>query len=165
MPGLTRGKDNAVGVTISTPTADNSGAMERRHIPAFVPLSAPYPLGADGSDATPVTAGSGNVANASAAATIPAVVGKTAYISGFTISGAGATAAAVVNPTVAGIISGTKTYTYCAVAGATLFNPVLDIQFCPPIPASAVNTAITVTCPALGAGNTNNTVNAYGFYL
>jgi hypothetical protein len=42
---------------------------------------------------------------------------------------------------------------------------VLDVQFCPPIPASAVNTAIAVACPALGAGNTNNTVNAYGFYL
>jgi hypothetical protein len=128
-------------------------------------LSTPYPLAADGSDATAVTAASGNVANASGVATIPAVAAKTAYISGFTISGSGATAAAVVNPTVAGVISGTKTYTYAAVAGVALINPVLDIQFCPPIPASAVNTAITVTCPALGAGNTNNTVNAYGFYL
>jgi hypothetical protein len=164
MPSLKRGKDNVLGVVLSTSTADGGG-NELRHIPAFYTLSSVYPTAADGTDATPVTAGSGNVANASAAATIPAVAGKTAYISGFTISGAGATAGLVVNPTVAGVISGTRTFTYAAVAGVGLINPVLDVQFCPPIPASAVNTAITVTCPALGAGNTANTVNAYGFYL
>lgn len=166
MPGLTRGKDNAIGVTIATPTADgNSGATERRHIPAFIPLTLPYPVGADGSDATPVTAASGNVANALATATIPAVVGKTAFISGFDIDGGGATAALLVNPTMTGVISGTKTYTYGAVAGVTLMNQCLRVRFCPPIPASALNTAIAVACPALGAGNTNNTVNAYGFYI
>jgi hypothetical protein len=164
MPTLKRGKDNALGVVLSTPT-DVVGATELRHVPAVVSLFGAYPTCADGTDATPVTAGSGNVANASAVATIPAVAGKTAYISGFTVSGAGATAGLVVNPTVAGVISGTKTYAYAAVAGVALLNPVLDVQFCPPIPASAVNTAITVTCPALGAGNTANTVNAYGFYL
>jgi hypothetical protein len=164
VPPLKRGKDNAVGVELSN-IANDSGGTERRHVPAVLPLAAPYPLGADGSDATPVTATSGNVANAIGTATIPAVAAKTAYISGFTISGAGATAALVVNPTITGVISGTKTYTYAAVAGVALINPVLDVQFCPPIPANAVNTAITVACPALGAGNTNNTVNAYGFYI
>jgi hypothetical protein len=164
MPALKRGKDNVIGVAFTTPTGDGGG-NEQRHIPAVYPITAPYPLAADGSDATPVTATSGNVANAAATATIPAVAGKTAYISGFTISGAGATAALVVNPTLTGVISGTKTYTYAAVAGVGLINQVLDVQFCPPIPASAVNQAIAVSCPALGAGNTNNTVNAYGFYI
>lgn len=164
MPALKRGKDNVIGVSIVMPTADGGG-NEVRHIPAVYPLSPPFPVASDGSDATPVTAGSGNVANAPATATIPAVVGKTAYISGFTISGAGATAALVVNPTLTGVISGTKAFAYAAVAGVGLINQVLDVQFCPPIPASALNQAIAVTCPALGAGNANNTVNAYGFYI
>jgi hypothetical protein len=164
MPSLKRGKDNAIGVVLPMTTGDGGGT-EQRHIPVVYPLTPAYPVSSDGTDATPVTATSGNVANAIATATIPAVVGKTAFISGFTISGAGATAALVVNPTVTGIISGTKTYTYAAVAGVGLINQVLDVQFCPPIPASAVNTAIAVACPALGAGNTNNTVNAYGFYI
>lgn len=164
MPSLKRGKDNAIGVTLPMATADGGGT-EQRHIPAFVPLTLPYPVAVDGTDATPVTATSGNVANAAATATIPAVVGKTAYISGFTISGAGATAGLVVNPTMTGVISGTKTFCYAAATGPAVPNNVLDVQFCPPIPASAVNTAIAVSCPALGAGNTNNSVNAYGFYL
>jgi hypothetical protein len=164
VPPLKRGKDNAVGVEIAN-IANDSGGTERRHVPAFVPLSAPYPLGADGADATPVTAGSGNVANASAVATIPAVAGKTAYITGFDLTGAGATAALIVNPTLAGIISGTRTYVYGAVAGVALMNQNLSIRFHPAIPASAVNTAITLTCPALGAGNTNNAAHAYGYYI
>jgi hypothetical protein len=165
MPGLSRGKDGQVGVTIITPTADNSGAGERRHVPAVIPLTSPYPLAADGSDATPVAAGSGNVANASAVATIPAVANKTAYITGFDLTGAGATAALIVNPTLAGIISGTRTYVYGAVAGAALMNQNLSIRFHPAIPASAVNTAITLTCPALGAGNLFNAAHAYGYYI
>jgi hypothetical protein len=164
VPQLVRGKDNAVAILLSSVIGD-SGAAERRHVPAFIPLTSPYPLSADGSDATPVTAGSGNVANAVAAATIPAVAGKTAYIGGFDITGAGATAALIVNPTLAGIISGTRTYVYGAVAGAALMNQTLSIRFHPAIPASAVNTAITVSCPALGAGNTNNATHAYGYYI
>lgn len=164
MPALTRTKNDGLGVRF-TSAPDLHGQLPAQAVPAVVTLAAPYPVAVDGTDATPVTAGSGKVANAVATATIPAVAGKTAYISGFTITGSGATAALVVSPTVTGIISGTRTYTYAAVAGAAVINPVLDVQFCPPIPASAVNTEIAVACPALGAGNTNNTVNAYGFYL
>lgn len=119
-----------------------------------------YPRGA-----TPVTASSGNVANATAAAALPAVAGKTNYITGFQIVGAGATAAAVVDVTVTGLLGGTATYTGIAVAGATLANPQLLIRFPMPVPASAVNTAITVSCPALGAGNTKNTANIQGFVM
>jgi hypothetical protein len=164
MPSLKRNKDGVPAITISG-VQDINGAQAQMDVPAVFGLALPYPVSSAGADATPVTATSGNVANAVATATIPAVAGKTAYISGFTISGAGATAAAIVNPTVTGVISGTKTYTYGAVAGVAAMNAPLDVQFCPPIPASAVNQAIAVACPALGAGNTNNTVNAYGFYL
>lgn len=112
-----------------------------------------------------ITASSGNVAAATATATIPAVVGKTSYLSGLMISGAGATAGAVVNPTITGLAGGTMTLTYCAATGPTVANTPLVIDFDPDLPASAVNTAITISCPSLGAGNTNNTVVAWGYQI
>jgi hypothetical protein len=119
-----------------------------------------YPRGA-----TPVTASSGNVANASGAASLAAVAGKTNYVTGFQITSTGSTAAAVVAATLAGILGGTATYIYATVAGATLKNQDLLVRFAIPVPASAVNTAITITLPALGAGNTNAAVSIQGFYL
>jgi len=114
--------------------------------------------------ATPLIAGSGNVANASAAATLTPAATTTAYISGFEVTGSGATAALPVTVTVAGLLGGTRHYTYSFAAGALVGNSPLIVQFCPPLPASAVNTAIVVTCPASGAGGTNNTVVAHGFH-
>lgn len=114
---------------------------------------------------TYVTAGSGNVANAAAAASLAAVAGKTNYISGFSITSTGSTAAAIVRATLAGLISGTLGFTYVTVAGATTANRDLVVTFPTPIPASAVNTAITISLPALGAGNTNAEVNIWGFYI
>jgi hypothetical protein len=37
------------------------------------------------------------------------------------------------------------------------------VNFNPPIPAASVNTAIVVTLPSLGAGNTNAAVVTHGF--
>jgi len=112
---------------------------------------------------TPIIASSGNKAAAEAVATIPAVAGKVAYLEGFDITSSGSTAAAVVTVAVAG--SGTtQSYTYSSVAGVAAPNAVLSVRFPTPIPASAVNTAFTVTMPSLGSGNTNATVVAYGFY-
>lgn len=152
-----------MGIRIAS-VQDINGVNNPAIVPSYASLFLPYPNAPDGSDATPVTAGSGNVANAVGTATIPGVAGKTAFITGFDIVGTGATAAAVVAPTMTGVISGTKTYVYAAVAGATAKNPDLSLRFNPPIPASGLNQAIAVSCPALGAGNTNLTVNAYGFY-
>lgn len=115
--------------------------------------------------ATAITAASGNVANASAAASLAGVSGKTTYITGFQCTSSGATVGAVVNLTVTGVITGTMTYTYVAVAGAVLADPDKIVIFSKPVPASAPNTAITVTLPALGAGNTNSACNAQGFQL
>jgi hypothetical protein len=119
-----------------------------------------YPAGA-----VPITASSGNVAAGSAVATLAGVAGKTTYISGFEITGTGATLGLAVTPTVAGTISGTLSYTYAAIAGALLGNNPLMVQYSKSIPASAVNTAIVVTCPTLGTGNTNSTVTAHGYQL
>lgn len=115
--------------------------------------------------ATVLVAGSGNVANAAAVATLTPTSTTTAYINGFEITGAGATSALVVTVTVVGLLGGTRHFTYAFVAGAAVANDPLLVSFNPPLPASAVNTAIVVTCPAGGAGNTNNTVVAHGFYI
>lgn len=120
-----------------------------------------YPSGS-----VPVVASSGNVAASVASATLPAVVGKTNYISGFSISGSGSTVGVVVNATVAGLVGGvTLTYPVIAVAGVLLGNTPMQVIFNPALPANATNTAITVSCPSLGLGNTNNSVNIYGYQL
>ena len=113
---------------------------------------------------TALIAGSGNVANASAAATLTPTSTTTAYISGFELTGAGATAGSVVTVTVAGLLGGTRSYTYVFSTGALVVNTPLIVSYYPPLPASAINTAIVVTCPAGGAGNTNMTAVAHGFY-
>lgn len=112
-----------------------------------------------------VTASSGNVANATATATLSGIAGKTTYLQGFVISGSGATAGLPVTVTVTGT-SNTLHFTYCASVGVLVANTPLIIDFSgAPLAASAQNTSISVSCPALGLGCTNNTVIAYGFQI
>lgn len=120
----------------------------------------PYPVGA-----TPQRGTSGNVANAAAVATLPAVAGKTTYCTGMVITGAGATAASIVIATVTGLLGGTAVYVTAVSAGAMIGNTPLVLDFTPALPASAVNTAITLSLPALGLGNTNAAVNLRGYTL
>lgn len=120
----------------------------------------PYPSGA-----TPITGDSGNQANASAVATLAGVSSKTTYITGFEVTAAGATSAKVATVVVAGTVTGSKNYTFVFPAGATVSATPLVVQFATPIPASATNTAITVTLQAAGTGGTNATVSAEGFQL
>ena len=122
--------------------------------------SSPVPAGA-----TVLTASSGNVAAASAVATFAAAVGVTNYVTGFTITGAGATAASIVLATLAGILGGTATFVVAVPAGATLALPTLTVTFPQPIPASAANIAIVLTLPSLGTGNTNAAVVMHGFKI
>jgi hypothetical protein len=119
-----------------------------------------YPPGS-----TPVVNASANGAAGAIAATLAAVASRTNYLTGFEITSGGATAASLVDVTVTGLLGGTATYVLAVVAGATLGNQPLCVQFDPPIPASAVNTAIAVNVPSLGAGNTKARVVAHGFYL
>lgn len=112
---------------------------------------------------TYLTASSGNVANASAAATLAGAASLTTYITGFQCTPGGATAAALVIVTVAGVITGTMSYIAGAPAGVAVMGQPLIVQFPTPVPASAVNTAIVVTMPALGGGNTNAACSAQGF--
>lgn len=138
------------------------------------PVSQVVPINPDGTNngalvlpygAVSLAAGSGNIANASAAATLTGTATTTVYITGFEITGSGATAGLPVTVTVAGLLGGTRSYTYTFAVGVLVPNQSLIVSYFPPLPASAVNTAIVVTCPASGAGGTNNTVVAHGFYL
>lgn len=117
------------------------------------------------STVTPLTASSGNVANATASATLAGAAGKTTYLQGFTVSGAGATVGLPVTVTITGTVSGTLHFTYSASAGVLVANVPLVMNFPMAIPASATNTSIVVSCPALGVGNTNNAVIAYGYQV
>ncbi|CAL8981864.1 hypothetical protein RHODGE_RHODGE_03985 [Rhodoplanes serenus] len=106
---------------------------------------------------------SGNVANAAATATMSAVVDRTHYLCGFIIMSTGATAATVVNATISGLLGGTITLPYAVKADPAAQNETVALDLAPCMPASAPNTAITLTLPALGAGNTNAAVAIYGY--
>lgn len=113
----------------------------------------------------PVQNSSGSVAAAPAVATLPGTPNFKNFVTGFELTAGGATAAALVNATLAGIAGGTLNYTFAAPAGVAVGATPLTVYFDPPIPASAVNTAITLTLPSLGAGNTNATAVIHGFQL
>lgn len=95
--------------------------------------------------------------------TLPGAAGATTYITGFEITGDGATAGSIIAITVTGILGGTKTYYLTIPIGAAAAVTPLQIQFSRPIPASALNTAITVNVPSFGLGNTNAAATAHGF--
>jgi len=140
----------------SVPTVDNLNQL--RTVDGNIPG---YPSGA-----TPKTATSGNVAAAAATATLAAGgAGTTNYITGFSFTAAGATAAAIVLLTITNLITGTLTYVIVVPAGVGTMVEPLIIDFSTPIPANATATAIVVSCPSLGAGNTNACVNARGFHI
>lgn len=112
-----------------------------------------------------IGASSGDVANASAAASMAAANGVTNVLAGFQITAGGATAASCVVATVTGLIGGTLSYDVCPPAGVTLQATPLIVEFNTPIPASSVGVAITVTLPALGAGNAHAAANLHGYQL
>lgn len=122
--------------------------------------AAGYPAGA-----VPVAARSGNVANATAAAILPAAVGKTTYVTHVSVTGAGATAAGVVGAALLGVLGGDWTMIVAVPAGPTTGITPIVLQFNPPLPAAAVNSGITISLSALGAGNTNAAVTIAGFQL
>jgi len=114
---------------------------------------------------TPETADSGNVANATATATLAAASGKTTYITDFMCTASGATSAKVVTVTLTGVITGTKNFTFVFPAGVTTAATPLVFTPPQPIPASATNTTIAVTMPSSGSGGTNATCTADGLQL
>ena len=111
-----------------------------------------------------IGASSGNVAATATTATLAAPSnGTTNYLSGFQVTGAGATGASVILVTVTGLSVGTLTYALAIPAGVSVAVTPLVVNFMPPLPASASNTAIVVNVPSFGAGNTNAAVCAVGY--
>jgi hypothetical protein len=112
----------------------------------------------------PISASSGNVAAATATATLAAGgVNRITYICGLQATAGGATAAAVVTLTVTNLVTGTMSFTYGANTGAGVPTAPLVVPFTPCLPANAANTTIVVAMPSLGTGNTNATVSAWGY--
>jgi|SRR5882762_3633309 len=128
-------------------------------VPANAQLG--YPPGAN-----PITASATGTTGA-IAATIPAVVGKTAYLCGFYYTGTNATAAnPATSVTVTGLVGGTMSYGFPTLAlGAAVPNTIpIDDAFLPCIASSSVNTAVVINGPALGSGATLATATAWGYY-
>lgn len=149
-------------------TADAKQYTERMVDPGVIQVRSNHPYPADaasGAAATPITAASGNKANAIAAATLASVASKTTYITGFQITASGATTGLPVNVTVTGVITGTLTFTFVFPAGVLVAAQPLIVTFPTPIPASAQHVDIVVSCPASGTGGTNAAANAQGFNL
>lgn len=123
--------------------------------------SATNPLYVHQAIGTPITSSATGAAAATAVATLSGVSNKTTYITGFTATSGnpGATVVGVV--TVTGTISGTLSYQFTE--SATLGGELI-VTFPTPIPASAVNTAIVVTIPAITSGAVV-AIAAYGYQL
>jgi len=100
-------------------------------------------------------------AAAAITATLAAAAGTRTRISGFSVTGSGATGASRVVVTVTGLTD-TLSFVMTIPAGVTLAVVELKCHFDPPLPASADNTAIVVNVPSFGAGNTNAAVAAWG---
>lgn len=126
------------------------------------------PVSATGGNATDVGTsvnGSQTGAAAAIAGTLPAVVGKTNYLTGIIITGGGATAASAVVATVTGVIGAPLNISILVPAGVGLAIAPLAIAFDSPLEGAAPNTAIVVSVPSLGAGNLGASVIATGYVL
>jgi hypothetical protein len=104
-------------------------------------------------------------ANSVVTSTLPADTTRRTWISGFEITGSGATVGGPIVATVTGVVGGPLNYVLGVPAGVLLGINPLVVTFPRPIPSTAVNTAIAVSCPAFGAGNTNAAVVVHGFQL
>lgn len=124
-------------------------------LPIFTSPSVALQTYAGASATTAATAG---------APALAAVAGKTNFVTGFSISGSGATGASTIAITLTGLLGGTQTfYLSIPAIGSTPAIVPFIVNFNPPLPASAVNTAITLNVPSFGAGNITVAANIYGF--
>jgi hypothetical protein len=100
---------------------------------------------------------------AALAPALAAVVGQTNFVTGFQVTGSGATAASVILVTLTGVVGGTRTYALAIPAGAAVGVTPLIVEFSEPIPASGPNVAITLNVPSFGAGNVNAAATLEGY--
>jgi hypothetical protein len=96
-------------------------------------------------------------------ATLTSTVGQTAWVTGFEVTGAGATGASVIVVTITGGLGGTLSYDLVIPAGVTTSITPLIVEFPQPLPANGTNTNIVCNVPSFGAGNTNSAAVIHGF--
>jgi len=120
----------------------------------------PYPAGA-----VPQTATSYQVANTAASASIPGTAGKTSYLTNALITAAGSTAGAAVQGSITGINPTPIAFVFVFPTGVLVGAQPLELTFDPPLQATGLNTAIVVSLPAGGSGNTAACVSVTGFQL
>ena len=111
--------------------------------------------------AVQVTATGVGAANTALVVTIPAVVGWVNVITGYDYTGTGATAAAVVDITLTGV--GTNYTHKLGVPASPTSVAERSVRYPNGLTATANNTAITVTVPALGVGNLSGNLVVYGY--
>ena len=95
--------------------------------------------------------------------TIPAVAGYWGYVTGFTITGLGATAASGVTATLSGVGAVAFSFVVAVPAGATVGVTPLTVLFTDALQSTAPNTAIVLTVPSFGAGNTSAAATLTGY--
>jgi hypothetical protein len=100
--------------------------------------------------------GNGTGTTGAVVGTLAAAVGKTTYICGFSVNAVGTGAVGPI--TIAGLVGSSMVYQLTATATGSEVGK----SFQPCIPASAVNTAITVTTTADGSAS-SVAVNAWGY--
>lgn len=119
--------------------------------------ASPLPAGAVPLNSSSFAAASINTA------TLAATPFQFTYISGFTITGSGATAGNNIVATINGVAGAPLNYVVAVPTGVTTGMLPIMITFGIPLQSTAVNTAITVTVPSFGTGNTHAAVTATGF--
>jgi hypothetical protein len=130
----------------ATPTV--LGTAEASVAPSVVSIGIPF---------TTFIQGNATGSTGAVVGTLAGTAGKTTYLCDFDVSAVGGTAA--IGPVVvAGLLGGSKTYQLTAPAS----NPPLSKNFNPCLPASAVNTAITITTTADGTATAVD-VNSSGY--
>jgi hypothetical protein len=96
--------------------------------------------------------------------TVPALAGKTIYVTGIEVTGSGATAASNVAITLASSATTQANWTFVVPAGATLQATPLVIEFQDPIVGLAPGNTAVLTVGTFGSGNTGASVTIHGFY-
>lgn len=104
---------------------------------------------------TTVTASATGAAAAIVTATLPGVANKTNYLTGFVATSTNPASTVSGTITITGCVGGTLSFQFVE---SNTFGGEMIVSFPYPIPASAVNTAITVTIPAITSGGAGGLV-------
>jgi hypothetical protein len=111
---------------------------------------------------TDLFASTGLLAAAGGVINLTGAAGLTTYLTAIGISGSGSTAGATLDVSVSGLIASMRFEIVVPALVTSSIVPVF-LTFARPIPASAVNTTISLNLPNFGAGNTNATAWMAGF--